>query len=526
MPVFGVFSLTNNNVCPMGGNEGGRMTVSPATKAKTGVEGLDDVLSGGLSRRHVFLLEGSPGSGKTTIALSFLVEGASVGERCLYITLSETEEELRDSALSHGIDLGDGVDIFELVPPESLLDADQQQSLLYSSDLELGETTRLIFEAFERVNPQRVVIDSLSEIRLLAQSSLRYRRQILALKHFFSRSDATVLLLDDMTADAGDKTVHSVVHGVVHLEQLAPDYGAERRRLRVLKYRGQPYRGGYHDFVIRHGGVAVFPRLRAVEHRSRFDRTVLASGLRGFDELLGGGLARGSSTLLIGPAGTGKSLFALQFVQAAVARGERAAIFIFDEELGLLFSRMQEMGIDLEALSEAGHVHIEQLDAAELSPGEFAQRVRDRVASFDAKTVVIDSINGYQAAMPGENALILHMHELLQFLNRQGANTFITVAQHGLVGDMKSPVDVTYLADTVILLRYFEAQGRVRRAISIIKKRTGQHEDTIREYKISKDGLKLGGPLTGFQGILRGVPVFVGDQLPLLQMLEEDDSHS
>lgn len=376
------------------------------------------------------------------------------------------------------------------------------------------------------MKPHRVVIDSLSEIRLLAQGSLRYRRQILALKHIFSRSDATVLLLDDMTSDASDKTVHSVVHGVVHLEQLAPDYGSERRRLRVLKYRGQAFRGGYHDFVIKTGGVAVFPRLRAIEHRSGFERSVLATGIREFDDLLGGGVARGSSTLLIGPAGTGKSLFALQFVEAAVKRGERAAIFIFDEELGLLFSRTKEMGVDLEAMQDDGLIHIEQLDAAELSPGEFAQRVRDRVAGFDAKTVVIDSINGYQAAMPGENALILHMHELLQYLNRQGANTVITVAQHGLVGDMRSPVDVTYLADTVILLRYFEAQGRVRRAISVIKKRTGQHEDTIREFRIRNEGLTLGEPLTGFQGILRGVPLFVGEGLQVAHMLEEDSSDS
>lgn len=502
------------------------MQESVTGKAKTGVAGLDDILSGGLTRRHVFLLEGAPGSGKTTIALHFLLEGQNAGERCLYITLSETEKELRDSALSHGMEIGDEVKIFELVPPESLLDAEQQQSLLYSSDLELGETTKLIFEAFERVKPHRVVIDSLSEIRLLAQGSLRYRRQILALKHFFSRSDATVLLLDDMTSDASDKTVHSVVHGVVHLEQLAPDYGSERRRLRVLKYRGQAFRGGYHDFVIKTGGVAVFPRLRAIEHRSGFERSVLATGIGEFDDLLGGGIARGSSTLLIGPAGTGKSLFALQFVEAAVKRGERAAIFIFDEELGLLFSRTREMGIDLEAMQDDGLIHIEQLDAAELSPGEFAQRVRDRVAGFDAKTVVIDSINGYQAAMPGENALILHMHELLQYLNRQGANTFITVAQHGLVGDMRSPVDVTYLADTVILLRYFEAQGRVRRAISVIKKRTGQHEDTIREYKIRNEGLTLGEPLTGFQGILRGVPLLIGEGQPQLDMLEEDRSNS
>ena len=480
-------------------------------KARTGIDGLDDVLCGGFTRRHVFLLEGSPGTGKTTIALQFLKQGADLGEKCLYITLSETEEELRNSAASHDMELPGEIEIFELVPPESLLDADQQQSLLYSSDLELGETTKMIFEAFERLQPSRVVLDSLSEIRLLAQSSLRYRRQILALKHFFSKTGATVLLLDDMTSDGLDKTVHSVVHGVVHLEQLAPNYGSERRRLRIVKYRGQAFRGGYHDFTIRTGGVAVFPRLRALEHRKNFERTTLRSGIAPLDELLGGGIERGSSTLLIGPAGTGKSLFALQFVDAAVKRGEKAAVFLFDEELGLLFSRTRALGLDLERLRNEGSIHIEQLDAAELSPGEFAQRVRERVAGFDAKAVVIDSINGYQASMPEENALILHMHELLQYLNRQGANTFLTVAQHGLVGDMKSPVDVTYLADTVILLRYFEAVGKVRRAVSVIKKRTGQHEDTIREFRIGRAGLTLGAPLSAFQGILRGVPTLVGE---------------
>ncbi len=491
-------------------------------KAMTGIEGLDDILSGGLARRHVFLLEGAPGTGKTTVALQFLMEGSKLGESCLYVTLSETEEELRDAAASHGLELPDNLKIFELVPPESLLDADQQQSLLYSSDLELGETTKLIFETFERVRPSRVVIDSLSEIRLLAQSSLRYRRQILALKHYFAKSNATVLLLDDMTADVLDKTVHSVVHGVIHLEQLAPDYGSERRRLRVIKYRGQAYRGGYHDFIIRTGGIQVFPRLRAGEHRTKFDRSPVGSGVPELDGLLGGGIERGSSALLIGPAGTGKSLFAFQFADAAVKRGEKAAIFVFDEELGLLFDRTKALGFDLEKMRDDGYLHIEQLDAAELSPGEFAQRVRDRVAFFQAKTVVIDSVNGYQAAMPEENALILHMHELLQFLNRQGATTFLTVAQHGLVGDMRAPVDVTYLADTVILLRYFEAMGRVRRAVSVIKKRTGKHEETIREFMIGDRGLTLGEPLSNFQGVLRGVPTFIGGGRALLDQPKKD----
>ncbi|MBZ5762005.1 AAA family ATPase [Rhizobium sp. VS19-DR104.2] len=494
------------------------MAVGLETNALTGVAGLDDVLSGGLSRDHVFLLEGNPGTGKTTIALQFLLEGAKLGEKCLYITLSETDSELRASAASHGMVIDDTIELFELVPPESLLDPDQQQSLLYSSDLELGETTKLIFDAFERIKPSRVVLDSLSEIRLLAQSSLRYRRQILALKHFFARQGATVLLLDDMTTEMMDKTVHSVVHGVIHLEELAPDYGSERRRLRIIKYRGRAFRGGYHDLAIKTGGVEVFPRLRAAEHRTDFARNILPTGNAEFDSLLGGGIERGSSTLLIGPAGTGKSTFTFEFVKAAVARGEKAAVFIFDEELGLLFARMKAMGLDLEGLSDQGFVHIEQLDAAELSPGEFTRRVMDRVTDANAKTVIIDSINGYQSAMPDENALILHLHELLQYLNRQGANTFITVAQHGLFGDMKSPVDVTYLADTVILLRYFEAAGRVRRAVSVIKKRAGRHEDTIREYRIDNTGLSLGAPLSGFQGVLRGVPVLTDVSEPLMVM--------
>jgi circadian clock protein KaiC len=487
------------------------MTDGSREPALTGVGGLDDILAGGFSRGRVFLLEGSPGTGKTTIATQFLMEGAARGESCLYITLSETEDEMRASARSHDWDLT-GIDLFELVPPESLLDEDQQQSLLYSSDLELGETTRRIFEAFGRVNPDRVVLDSLSEIRLLAQSSLRYRRQILALKHFFSRQNTTVLMLDDLTADVADKTVHSVAHGVVRLEELAPNYGPERRRLRVIKYRGRRFRGGFHDFRIETGGVAVYPRLISAEHKSSFARDLLTSNSGELDALLGGGVERGSSVLVLGPAGTGKSLLTLIFAAAAVARGERVAVFVFDEEIGLLFNRAIDLGIDVQSMVDSGNLFIEQVDAAELSPGEFSQRVRTRVEIDGVRTVVVDSLNGYQAAMPEENALILHMHELLQYLNRQGATTFLTVAQHGLVGDMKAPVDVTYLADTVILLRYFEASGRVRRAISIIKKRTGAHEDTIREYRIGSYGIKLGEPLVGFQGVLRGVPNFVGGQ--------------
>jgi len=494
------------------------MTKHAPDLALTGVRGLDDVLAGGLTRGRLFLFEGSPGTGKTTIATQFLIEGARNGERCLYVTLSETEDELRESARSHGWDLA-GIDLFELVPPDSLLDEDQQQSLLYSSDLELGETTKRIFAAFEALKPDRIVLDSLSEIRLLAQSSLRYRRQVLALKHFFAIKRATVLMLDDLTADIGDKTVHSVAHGVVRLEELAPNYGPERRRLRVVKFRGRRFRGGYHDFRIQNGGVTVFPRLVSAEHKTSFSRDLLKSDMVELDTLLGGGLERGSSVLVLGPAGTGKSLLTLTFVAAAIARGERAAMFIFDEELGLLISRAKGLGIDMQQLIDTGKLVIEQVDAAELSPGEFSERVRSCVEHHGAQTIVIDSLNGYQAAMPEENALVLHMHELLQYLNRQGATTFLTVAQHGLVGDMKSPVDVTYLADTVVLLRYFEARGRVRRAMSVIKKRTGAHEDTIREYRIGRNGIRLGEPLVGFQGVLRGVPTFIGDGPALLEDL-------
>jgi circadian clock protein KaiC len=456
------------------------------------------------------LLEGSPGTGKTTIALQFLLSGAASGERGIYISLAETERELRAGARSHGWEIDGKLEIFELVPPESVIDPDQHQSLLYSSDLELGEAIQRVFEAIERVKPSRVVIDSLSEIRLLAQSSLRYRRQILALKHYFAKHRSSVLMLDDLTGETNDRAVHSIAHSVTQLEQLAPIYGSERRRLRVAKCRGQSFRGGYHDYIISLGGVEVFPRLVAAEQRKGYTGELLKSDIPAMDQLVGGGLPTGSSTLVIGPAGTGKTLLLLEYLYAGIKRGERAALFVFDEELGLLFSRAKGFGIDLAELQNSGKMHIEQMDAAELSPGEFSHRVRHAVDSEGIRTVAIDSINGYNASMPEEQFLTLHLHELIQYLNRRGATTFMTLAQSGMVGEMKSPVDLTYLADSVLMLRYFEAFGRVRRAISVVKKRGGAHENTIREFTIDVNGIHVGEPLEEFQGVLRGVPTFVG----------------
>ncbi|HXE66988.1 MAG TPA: ATPase domain-containing protein [Rhodanobacteraceae bacterium] len=483
---------------------------------RTGVAGLDDVLDGGFSPGNIFLIEGNPGTGKTTLAVQFMLAGAEAGERGLYVTMSETEAELRAGAASHGWDIASRFDVFQVTPPE-VSPSSQEQTLLYSSDLELGETTKLILDRIEKTRATRIVIDSLSEIRLLAQSSLRYRRQILALKHYFASQGATVLMLDDLTSEKHDKTVHSIAHAVIKLEELVHDYGPSRRRLRVTKYRGHAFRAGFHDFAIRTGGVAVFPRLVAAEYRANYRRKQLSSNNPEFDQLLGGGVETGSSTLILGPAGTGKSTLAMQFMSAAVERGEKCAMFVFDEELGLLFERSRPLGFDLAAWRDAGLLHISQVDAAELSPGEFTQRVRDLMNDNDLTCVVIDSLNGYRAAMPDELSLTLHMHELLQFLNRHGVASFLTLSQHGVVGIAETPVELTYLADTVVLLRYFEASGAIHRAVSVIKKRTGEHEQTIREFHIDATGLVMGRPLTAFRGILEGSPVFIGDSDALIE---------
>jgi circadian clock protein KaiC len=489
----------------------------------TGVQGLDSILAGGYARYRVHLVEGAPGSGKTTLGLQFLLDGIARGERGLYITLSETRNELVAVAKTHGWSL-DGIEIYELVPAELSLDPNMQQTVVYASDFELGETIKNVLDQIERLKPHRVVFDSLSEIRLLAQSSLRYRRQVLALKHHFAGQACTVLMLDDLTSEGDDLNLHSISHGVIRLEQLAVQYGAERRRVRVFKMRGTQFRGGFHDFIIRKGGVRVFPRLVASEHhRDWVDDGPARSGVPELDQLTGGGLDRGTSTLLIGPAGSGKSSLAFQFIYAALQRGERVVVFSFDETRKILLKRTAGMGIDIAPYVESGMLRLEQVDPAELSPGELVGMVRDAVEG-DVQIVVLDSLSGFMNAMPEEHFMLLQLHELLTYLNQQGVITLMILAQHGMVGQMQSPVDLTYLSDTVLLLRFFEAQGTIRHAISVIKKRTGPHEKTIREYHIDRSGVRIGDPLDQFHGILTGVPTFKGDQASLIG--SRDDGRS
>lgn len=485
---------------------------SPADLVATGVGGFDHILGGGFTPKRLYLIEGDPGSGKTTLALQFLLEGARLGEAGLYVTLSETKDELDGVARSHGWTL-DGFRVCELIPSEESLLPDAQTRMFHPSEVELSETTKAVLDEVRRTNPRRVVFDSLSEMRLLAQNPLRYRRQILALKQFFIGRACTVLFLDDRTSDASDLNLQSLAHGVVTLEQLAPEYGAERRRLRVVKFRGVKFRGGFHDFAILRGGLEVYPRLVAADHQPGFEPGQLPSGVTALDSLLGGGLDRGTSCLLMGPAGSGKSSLALQYVAAAADRGEKAAVFTFDESLTTLLARTAGMGIDLASHIAAGLVTVRQVDPGELSPGEFAHAVRRAAEEGGAKVVVIDSLNGYLQAMPEERFLTIQLHELLTYLGQQGVVTFLVMAQHGLLGAaMQSPVDASYLADSVVLLRYFEAAGRLRRAVSVVKKRSGAHEATLRELELSGRGIRLGGPLTGFHGVLTGTPTYLGDK--------------
>jgi circadian clock protein KaiC len=477
------------------------------SRSTTGVPAFDDILQGGLISDRLYLLDGEPGTGKTTLSLQFLLEGVRNKEKCLYITLSETKEELLAGARSHGWSL-DGIEIVELIADENDLDGESQVTMFHPSEVELSETTKKVLDAVKRINPNRVVFDSLSEMRLLAQNSLRYRRQILALKQFFVGRRCTVLLLDDRTSEGHDLQLQSIAHGVISLEQLVPIYGKERRRLRVKKLRGSAFRGGFHDFSIRDSGIEVYPRLIAAEHSEPFLRSSIKSGITALDTLLGGGPERGTSTLLMGPAGSGKSTIAVQYAVAAAERGEHAVIFAFDESSATLEARTESLGIKLAQGRGAGQIRVTQVDPAELSPGEFTYLVRDAVERDHAKVVVIDSLNGYLNAMPEEQFLTAQLHELLTYLGRQGVTTLMVVAQHGLLGsNMQSPVDTSYLADSVVLLRYFEFAGEVKKAVSVVKKRSGAHEGTIRELFFDKDGIHLGQPLKGFRGILTGTPV-------------------
>jgi circadian clock protein KaiC len=475
-------------------------------RAATGIPGLDQVLGGGFPRNRIYLVEGDPGVGKTTLGLQFLLEGTRAGESCLYVTLSETLDELRAVAASHGWSL-DGLSVFEL-PVSEGLNTDEENTLFHPSEVELAETTARLIAEIEKVRPSRLVFDSLSEIRLLAQSPLRYRRQVCALKQFFVGRQITVLMVDDRTSEAGDLQLQSVGHGVLSLEQLSPLYGAERRRIRVLKLRGVRFRGGFHDMTIEIGGVRVFPRLVAAEHRESFARARLSSGVPGLDALVGGGLDYGTSTLLMGPAGTGKSTVAMQYVHAAASAGVRVAMFCFDESIPTVLARAAGTGRDLRPFIEAGTLDLRQVDPAEMTPGEFSHAARHAVEQQGVRLLVIDSLNGYFNAMPEEHFLTLQLHELLTYLGQMGALSLLVMAQHGLMGPaMQSPIDVSYLADAVVMFRYYEIRGRLCKAISMLKKRTGNHEASIRELTITSGGVAVGPPLEGLRGVMTGLPV-------------------
>lgn len=476
--------------------------------AKTGVPGLDEVLAGGLPRDRIYLLQGDPGAGKTTIGLQFLREGQRHGEKCLYIALSETRSEIESVVESHGWSLDD-IDVIELSALDQSVGLESENTLFEPSEVELHETTRMLLDRVEQLHPDRVVFDSLSELRLLAQSALRYRRQILALKQYFGDKKMTVLLLDDRTSEPTDQQLQSLAHGVISLEQRSPVYGEDRRRIRVNKLRGVKFRGGYHDFAIRTGGLEVFPRLVAAEHNVPFVSEQISSDIAGLDQLIGGGIDRGTATLVLGPAGSGKSSIAIQYAVAAAKRGEKSALFLFDERALTVYARTRALGVDLQGYVERGLIKLQQIDPAEMGAGEFAAVVRSSVES-GVKFVVIDSLNGYLHAMPDDKLLTVQMHELLAYLSNQGATTIVVMAQHGLLGTMQSPLDISYLADTVLLLRYFEASGRILKAISVVKKRSGRHENAIRELTLDERGLQVGDALSQFRGVLTGVPELTG----------------
>ncbi|KQU61973.1 circadian clock protein KaiC [Sphingomonas sp. Leaf339] len=482
--------------------------------ALTGIKGLDDILNGGLTPDRMYLVEGTPGTGKTTLGLGFLLAGADVGDTGLYITLAETEVELRAVARTHGWSL-DALTLFEMVPVDGLGE-DQEQTLLHPSEVELGETIRDMMAKVDELRPTRVVIDSLSELRLLAQSPIRYRRQILALKHFFSTRQCTVLFLDDKSATGSDLQLHSIAHGVIALEQVLSGFGAQRRRLHVVKMRGVRFRGGYHDFEIERGGLCVFPRLVAAEHETHKAGSAVSTGSSELDALLGGGLVPGTATLLTGPAGVGKTTAAVQCMVAALKRGEKAAYFLFDERLPTLLTRSAALGMDLQPFLDDGTLSIRAIDPAEMSPGQFAGALQAAVEEDDARVVIIDSLNAYLQSMPNEQFLVLQMHEMLTYLGQKGVVSLLILGLHGVMGDIRADIDLSYLSDTVVQLRYFEANGEVRQAISVIKTRTARHERAIREFQIGSNGLQVGPPLRNFQGVLTGVPTFSGEGKTLM----------
>ena len=482
------------------------MSATPSPRAATGIEGLDDILFGGFEPNRLYLLEGMPGSGKTTLALQFLLEGARLGEPVLYVTLSETVEEVNAIAESHGWSLSH-VTIRELVPSADMLDPGAQYTVFHPSEVELTETTTKLLTDVERLKPRRVVFDSLSELRLVAGNPLRYRRQILALKQYFAGRKCTVMMLDDLTSSDHDLQVQSIAHGGVMLEHSMPSFGKMRRRLHVSKLRGSDFRGGYHDYVIERGGLRVFPRLVAAEHRQEAQRERMPSGLEPLDRLMGGGLERGTSTLIQGAAGTGKSTLSCLFAASAASRGERSAMFVFDESTNTLVSRMAGLGVDLRPYLADERIVITPVDPAEMSPGEFVYRVRTAVETDGANIVIIDSLNGYLHSMPDEKFLIVQLHELLSYLGQRGVATILVSAQTGMMGaHMVSPVDASYLADAVVLLRYYELAGEVRQAISVVKMRGGSHERTLRDFAMRDGRIILGEPLRNYRGVLTGVP--------------------
>lgn len=482
------------------------------TRTTTGISGLDNILCGGLAAHRLYLVDGNPGVGKTTLALQFLLEGVRLGERCLYVSLSETRDELDAVADSHGWSL-DGIDVIELSQVDQLLTANSQNTLFQPAEVELTNLSRLLTTEFDRVQPARMVLDSLSEMRLMAQSALRYRREILRLKQHFATRRCTVLLLDDRSHSAQEGQVQSIVHGMVSLQTVPLKFGINRRFLSVAKMRGSRFREGNHDYVIQAGGLTVFPRLLAMNGPVDFPRDTFSSGNRQLDQLVGGGLDAGTGTLFMGPAGSGKSTVASMYAAVAAAEERRVLYFAFDEVVGILTQRAQKIGLDFEAHMRSGMLQVEQVDAAEIAPGELANRIMNAVDKQGVRMVVLDSLNGYVNAMPQEDFLHLHLHELLSYLNQRGVVTIMVLAQHGLVGPMGVPVDISYLADAVMLMRFFEARGAMKKAVSVIKKRTGFHEDTIRELKLSPTGVVIGQPLAEFEGVMTGVPRVLGGHL-------------